>query len=92
MTVTFGKIPVGRDIFERLAKSFVQGAAAVAISSGINLTTIVHLEWWKALLFGGVTAVLSLVTSLVSVTFGGKGASADPAVSLAPVSTTGDRA
>jgi hypothetical protein len=79
-----GKIPVGRDIFERFLKSFVQGAATVALAQGINLANIVHLDFWKALGFGGITAVLSLVTSVISLGIGKKGASADPAVGLAP--------
>jgi hypothetical protein len=88
MTVTYGKLPIGRDIFERAVKSFIQGAATVAIAQGINLTTIVHLTFWHALLTGGITAVLSLATSLVSLSIGKKGASADPAVGLAPESST----
>jgi hypothetical protein len=79
-----GKLPIGRDIFERFLKSFLQGAGAVAISQGINLVNVVDLNFWKALLIGGITAVLSLVTSLVSLKIGRKGASADPAVGLAP--------
>lgn len=79
------KYPVARDVFERVLKSFIQGAAAVAISQGINLTTIVNLTFWHAVLFGGITAVLSLVTSLVSLAVGKKGASADPAVGIEPV-------
>lgn len=78
------KFPVARDVFERLVKSFIQGAATVAIAQGINLTTVVDLGFWKALLFGGITAVLSLVTSVVSLAIGKTGASADPAVGLAP--------
>lgn len=82
--MALGKFPIGRDVFERFLKSFLQGAAAVAISQGISLVNVVDLNWWKALLVGGVTAVLSLVTSLVSLGIGKKGASADPAVGLAP--------
>lgn len=81
------KFPVGRDIAERIYKSFIQGVATVAIATGINLTNVVDLTWYKALGFGGITAVLSLVTSLISVSFGKKGASADPAVGLAPEQT-----
>lgn len=84
MAGPFDKYPVARDVFERFLKSFVQGAAAVALAQGINLTTVVDLTFWKALLIGGLTAVLSLVTSLVSLGVGKKGASADPAVGLAP--------
>lgn len=78
------KFPVGRDVFERLVKSFIQGASTVAIATGINLAHVVDLTWYKALAFGGITAVLSLVTSLVSLAIGKNGASADPAVGLAP--------
>jgi hypothetical protein len=81
------KFPVGRDIFERLAKSFIQGAGAVAIAQGISLTTVVDLDFWKAIGVGGITAVLSLVTSVISLAIGKKGASADPAVGLAPEQT-----
>lgn len=82
----FTKFPVGRDVFERLAKSFLQGVATVAIATGINMAHVVDLTWYKALGYGGITAVLSLVTSLVSLGIGKKGASADPAVGLAPES------
>jgi len=81
------KYPVARDIFERLVKSFVQGAVAVAIAQGMDLVHITHLDFWKAVGMGGITAVLSLVTSVLSTMVGKKGASADPAVGLAPTST-----
>lgn len=81
------KYPVGRDVLERLVKSFIQGAIAVALSQGVDLTNIVHLTFWQAVGTGGITAVLSLVMSLLSLAIGKKGASADPAVGLAPVSS-----
>lgn len=84
MVNPFDKYPVARDVFERFLKSFIQGAVAVALAQGINLANIADLTVWKAVLMGGITAVLSLVTSLLSLGFGKKGASADPAVGLAP--------
>lgn len=95
MALTGGsKFPVARDVFERLVKSFLQGAIAVALAQGLDVVHVMHLDFWRAVGMGGITAVLSLITSVLSLAIGKKGASADPAVGLAPtasVNPTTDR-
>lgn len=83
-------LPVARDMFERLVRTFVQAVTAAAITDGINLQHVLSLDTWKTYAMAGIAAALSLVMSAVATRVGkwrGMAASAslDPAVKLQPV-------
>lgn len=80
----FKRIPLTRDLFERVVSTFVIGASSVALADGMNLIDVLNLDLWKAAAAAGVAAVLSLVKGLIASAFGG-GASLDPGVKLEPV-------
>jgi hypothetical protein len=81
--MSFNKIPLGRDMFERVLSTFVVAAGGVALSDGVGLADIVHLNLWKVAGIAGLTAVLTLVKTVFAAATGG-GASFDPAVKLQP--------
>lgn len=84
------RFPVGRDIFERVAMTFAEGAAGVALADQFGLLELSRTEWWSAVATGGVMAVLALGKSTLAAwkskrANGQAGASLDPQVNLAPV-------
>lgn len=78
------KFPVWRDVWERVWTTFIEGAVAVFLASGLDLAHITDLNVWKAAGVGGLTALLALLKSFLASRFGKKGASLDPAVGIAP--------
>lgn len=81
-------LPIGRDIFERVAATFVEGAVAVALADQFGWLELRNTEWWYAALAGGGAAVLALVKSALATRFGRRSASLDPEVGLAPIVAT----
>lgn len=85
------QLPIGRDIFERVATTFVEGAAGVALADQFGLLDLKNMEWWTAVATGGVVAVLALGKSALAAwrakRKGQAGASLDSAVHLAPSGT-----
>lgn len=79
------KLPVGRDIFERVLSTFVYGVLTVFIASGVDLGHVLDLNLWKAAGFGGIAALLSLLKNVVGQISLGGGGSLDPAVKIEPV-------
>ena len=83
------KFPVGRDIFERVAATFVEAAGAVVLADVTNLVNITDMSVWKGAGVAGLTAVLALAKSAFaawrSAKSGGGGASVDPKVNIEPV-------
>lgn len=79
------KLPVARDIFERVASTFIVGAIGVWVASGVDVAHVLHLDFWKAAGVGGVMAVLSLVKNVLGQITSGGGGSLDPGVKLKPV-------
>lgn len=77
------KLPVARDIFERVASTFVIGALGVWTASGIDVAHVFDLSVWRAVGIGGVMAVLSLIKNVLAQITSGGGGSLDPAVKLA---------
>jgi hypothetical protein len=79
------KFPIGRDVFERVLWTFIAAALAPAVADGIGWIDWGNLTNWKSWLAAGATAAFTLVKALVATKIGGKSASLDPAVKLAPV-------
>jgi hypothetical protein len=79
------KVPVGRDIFERVASTFVYGVLTAYIASGVDIAHVLNLNLWKAAGVGGVMAVLSLIKNVLGQIISCGGGSLDPAVKVEPV-------
>lgn len=78
------KLPVFRDIFERVASSFVYGVVGVYVASGVDVAHVLNLSLARAAGVGGVMAVLSLIKNILGQITSGGGGSVDPAVKLRP--------
>lgn len=79
------KIPVGTDLFERVAATFVEGALGVALLDQFGWVELTNPQWWTAVAAGGGMAVLALVKGWLGTKFGRQSASLAPSVELAPV-------
>lgn len=62
--------PFVSDSLERATKSFAQGVLA---TFGAGALDVLHADWGNALSLGAGAAVLSVLTSLLSVKFGNSG-------------------
>jgi hypothetical protein len=84
------KLPIGKDMAERVVSTFVVAAGGVALAEGVGLANITDLDLWKTAGIAGMTAVLTLV----KVTFAAavnkrSGGSLAPGVELKPTDETG---
>jgi hypothetical protein len=69
-----------QDLAERAGKTFVQSLLAVV---GVQGVTVLDVDWATAAAVGGTATLVSVLTSLLSFTFGNTGtASATSAVVL----------
>jgi hypothetical protein len=85
------KFPIARDIFERVANTAWQTAAAVITADGVNLIDLRDVTFWQGAGIAGIGAGWALFKTLVATQLAkrnGKASSAslDPAVQLEPVS------
>lgn len=78
------RIPIKRDIIERVAVTFLEGAVGVAIADFSGLLDLTGTEFWAACVTGGIMAVLAFGKSALATRVGRRSASLDPAVGLAP--------
>lgn len=78
------KIPVAKDVFERVVFTFLEGAGAVAFADGVGLVDLKGTALWAAAGVAGAGAVLALVKTAFSHWAEGGGGSAFPSVKLAP--------
>lgn len=70
-----------QDLSERAGKTFVQGILAVLTVQGVS--SVLEVDWPTSLAVAGTAALVSVLTSLLSFTFGNTGtASATTAVVL----------
>lgn len=86
------KFPIARDIFERVAATFVATVLGLATADGVDLQNALSVDNWKTWGVAGVVAAFTLLKSIVATQIakrGGQAASAslDPAVQLEPVPT-----
>lgn len=79
------KFPVGRDIFERVAATFVVSVLGLATADGVDLQSVLSVDNWKTWLTAGVIAAFTLVKALIATAISGKGASLAPGVALEPL-------
>lgn len=84
------KFPIARDIFERVAATFVATVLGLATADGVDLQNVLSIDSWKTWGVAGVVAAFSLLKGLIATQIakrGGQAASAslDPAVRLDPV-------
>jgi len=80
------KYPVGKDIVERVAWTFVQAAGGVALAQGVGLVDIINMDTWKAAGVAGLSAVLALAKTLFAAAANKKsGGSTAPGVELQPL-------
>lgn len=84
------RFPVVRDIAERCLATFVMTLLALATADGVQWTDWTNLSNWRTWAISAVAAVFSLIKGLVASRVvggrgGGRSASLDPAVQLAPV-------
>lgn len=82
------KFPVGRDIFERVAFTFAEGAGGILFADQVGLLDLKGTELWSLAVASGAAAVLALAKSAFAAWRGKRkgqqGASLDPAVQLQP--------
>lgn len=80
------RFPVVRDLFERVASTFVAAVLAAWVADGLNWTSALQIDTWRTYALAGVAAVVSLLKGLVATRIGrNPSASLDPAVKLQPV-------
>lgn len=87
------KFPIARDIFERVAATFVVTVLGLATADGVDLQNALSLDNWKTWGVAGLVAGFTLLKSVIATRIGKRGgqavsASLDPAVRLDPVPTT----
>lgn len=82
------KLPIGKDIFERVAATFVVTVLGLASADGLDWTQWTSLDNWQTWGAAGLAAVFSLIKGLIATKVGGRSASLAPGVELAPQPTT----
>lgn len=82
------KLPIGKDVFERVAATFVVTVLGLATADGLDWADWTDLTNWKTWATAGLTAAFSLVKSLIALRIGGRSASLAPSVELKPTTPT----
>lgn len=78
------RFPIGRDILERVLATFGLTVLALATADGVDWTDWGSVDNWKTWGVAGIAAAFSLIKGLIATRVGGRSASLDPAVKLAP--------
>jgi len=81
----YPKIPVARDVAERVLATFVVAVLGPATADGIGWIDWANVDNWKVWGVAGLTAAFTLIKALIATKTGQKSASLDPAVALEPV-------
>jgi methyl coenzyme M reductase beta subunit len=79
-----GRFPIARDVMERTLATFVVTVLGLATADGVDLQNVLDVDNWRTWVTAGIVAAFTLVKSAIAVKVGGRSASLDPAVSLAP--------
>lgn len=77
------RIPVARDVFERVAATFVVTVLGLLTADGVDLQSVLSFDNWKTWATAGIVAAFTLLKTVIAARLGG-GASLDPAVKIEP--------
>lgn len=82
-----GRFPIARDIFERVAATFVVTVLGLVTADGVDLQSVLSFDNWKTWATAGIVAAFTLLKALIAtrVNKGAPSASLDPGVQLQPV-------
>jgi uncharacterized protein (DUF983 family) len=79
------KVPIWRDIVERVAATFVVVLIGEALAGVVGWADWAELDNWKAWANAALIAALTLLKTLIASRLGQRSASLDPAVGLRPI-------